>query len=205
MDKKSTRTARQKQKIETYNLILKTAKELFLDRGYEKTTIRDIAKKAGLGTGTAFIHFPDKKSLLAATLYNDIEETLSQAFESLPPNSSIIEMLVYPVRKIFEYFSKTPQLSKTLLKETLFMQGPWGKRNEMQLKRSIELTQKVLEEMKNNGQLRADSNCEILALGVMSHYLCILYWGVGQKIEVEKQVEIFQLLLESLLIGHING
>ncbi|MBN1932309.1 MAG: TetR/AcrR family transcriptional regulator [Desulfobacterales bacterium] len=205
MDKKPTQTNRQKQKIETRDLILKTARELFLDRGYEKTTMRDIANKAGLGTGTAFTHFPDKRSILAATLYNDIEDALNQAFESLPPNSSIIEMLVHPVRMIFEHFAKTPQLSKTLLKETLFMQGPWGKRVDIQLQRSIELTQKVLEDLKNNGQLRADSNCEILALGVISHYLSILYWGLAQDIEVEKQVNIFQLLLESLLIGHISG
>jgi len=205
MDKKPTRTYRQKQKIETHNLILKIAKELFLEKKKKKTTMRDIAKKAGLGTGTAFTHFPDKKSLLAATLYNDIEGALNQAFESLPSNSSIIEMLVHPVRIIFEHFAKTPQLSKTLLKEILFMQGPWGKRVDMQLQRSTKLTQKVLEDLKNNGQLRPDSNCEILALGVMSHYLSILYWGVGQNMEVEKQVEIFQLLLESLLIGHIIG
>ena len=199
-----TRTIRQKQKIETRNLILKTAKELFLDRGYEKTTMRDIAKKAGLGTGTAFTHFPDKISLLAATLYNDIEEALSQAFESMPSNSSIVEMLVHSVRTIYEHFAKTPQLSKTLLKETLFMQGSWGKRVNMQLQRSTELTQKIFEDLKSKGQLRADSNCEILALGVMSHYLSILYWGLGQDMEVEKQIDMFRLLLESLLIGHIN-
>jgi AcrR family transcriptional regulator len=205
MNNMQTRTIRQKQKIETRNLILKTAKELFLDRGYEKTTMRDIAKKAGLGTGTAFTHFPDKISLLAATLYNDIEKALSQAFESMPSNSSIVEMLVHSVRTIYEHFAKTPQLSKTLLKETLFMQGSWGKRVDMQLQRSIELTQKIFEDLKSKGQLRVDSNCEILALGVMSHYLSILYWGLGQDMEVEKQIDMFRLLLESLLIGHING
>ncbi len=46
-----------------YN-ILHTAKRLFLNQGYRKTTIRQIVKEAGTSTGNFYFYFPDKLSVL---------------------------------------------------------------------------------------------------------------------------------------------
>ena len=41
-----------------YN-ILHTAKRLFLNQGYRKTTIRQIVKEAGTSTGNFYFYFPE--------------------------------------------------------------------------------------------------------------------------------------------------
>jgi len=43
------------------NNILRTAKRLFLNQGYNKTTIRQIIKEANTSTGN--FYFPDKLSI----------------------------------------------------------------------------------------------------------------------------------------------
>jgi AcrR family transcriptional regulator len=187
------------QKEETGELILKTAKRLFLELGYEKTTLRKIAEMAGLGTGTAFTHFPDKPSLLAATLHQDIEDVLQKAYETLSPESSPIEMLVYPIQAIYSHFSKTPALAKIWIKETLFLKGPWGDLVDEQFARSTEQIKLILQNAQAQGVLSPQSDCEVLATGILSHYLSTLIYGLKNSLDVDTQVSIYQALIESQL------
>lgn len=50
----------------TRRQILDTALALFRERGFEATTIRDIAGRAGLSAGAAYYYFPSKEALVAA-------------------------------------------------------------------------------------------------------------------------------------------
>jgi len=62
------RTHRRLTRAETEPRILAAARELFLERGYERTSMEDIAKRAGVGRQTVFNRFADKESLFTATL-----------------------------------------------------------------------------------------------------------------------------------------
>jgi len=64
-------------KQETRLRILGKAAELFVTKGFEESTTRDIALAAGLATGTMFNYFPSKETL-AMTM---VAEALSQGRE----------------------------------------------------------------------------------------------------------------------------
>lgn len=66
---KVTRRALAKQ--QTRDKVLKAARELFIERGYEGATIRDIARAAGMSTGAVFASFADKSELFDAILNED--------------------------------------------------------------------------------------------------------------------------------------
>jgi AcrR family transcriptional regulator len=57
-------------KIKNRKTILKAAEKLFTDKGFEKTTTRDIASTVGMAAGTMFNYFDSKESL-AMTLVID--------------------------------------------------------------------------------------------------------------------------------------
>ena len=44
--------------------LAEAALELFAERGYERTTVVDIAQRAGLTKSTFYLHFPDKREVL---------------------------------------------------------------------------------------------------------------------------------------------
>lgn len=48
----------------TRERLVRAALELFLDRGYERTTVTEIAERAGLTRRTFFRYFPDKREVL---------------------------------------------------------------------------------------------------------------------------------------------
>jgi AcrR family transcriptional regulator len=50
-------------KRETRNNILERAADLFITKGFENTTTRDIASAAGVAAGTMFNYFPSKETL----------------------------------------------------------------------------------------------------------------------------------------------
>ena len=189
------------QKKETRELILKTAKHLFLEKNYYKTTLRDIAATAGIATGTILAHFPNKPSLLAATLIDDVEEVLKNAYETLPADGEIIEMLTHPIKALYTHFSLIPNLSKTWVKETEFIEGQWGDRVNAQLERSRLMILYILQEAKKQEKLIEKCDCDLLSKGIMSHYFYVLVTGLQQNLSVKQQIELFTRLVECLLSG----
>lgn len=68
------------------------ALDLFTERGYDDTTVAEIAERAGLTKSTFFRHFPDKKEILVAgqeTLSRLFAEGIGQAPESASPLEAV--------------------------------------------------------------------------------------------------------------------
>jgi len=54
--------------VATRRRVLIAAESLFARRGYEATAMADVAERAGIGVGTLYHHFPDKRALLLALI-----------------------------------------------------------------------------------------------------------------------------------------
>src|SRR5690349_21256908 len=57
---------RERKKRETRDALTRTALELFAERGYDETTLAEIAEAAGVSTRTIFAYFPSKEDILFA-------------------------------------------------------------------------------------------------------------------------------------------
>jgi AcrR family transcriptional regulator len=58
--------------------ILKAARELFAERGFDRATLRTIAERAGIGASSIYRHFQSKEELLIAELLDLQEESWRQ-------------------------------------------------------------------------------------------------------------------------------
>ncbi len=68
------------------------ALELFSERGYDATTVAEIAERAGLSRATFFRYFPDKREVLAAgqqSMTRLLTEGIAQAPEDATPLSAV--------------------------------------------------------------------------------------------------------------------
>jgi AcrR family transcriptional regulator len=54
--------------VATRRRVLQAAESLFSRRGYEATSMADVAERAAVGVGTLYHHFPDKRALLLALI-----------------------------------------------------------------------------------------------------------------------------------------
>jgi TetR/AcrR family transcriptional regulator, transcriptional repressor for nem operon len=58
---------------------LDAALELFLEKGFDETTVQNIAARAGVAIGTLYLYFPSKHHVLLA-LHNDFHEGMEERF-----------------------------------------------------------------------------------------------------------------------------
>jgi AcrR family transcriptional regulator len=58
--------------------VLAAAREVFAERG-ESTALEEIARRAGVGIGTLYRHFPNRQALLEALYVNEVEEVCRSA------------------------------------------------------------------------------------------------------------------------------
>jgi AcrR family transcriptional regulator len=65
-----------------HDAILDAAERLLARFGYKKTTIDDLAREAGIGKGTVYLHFPSKEEVALCTI-DRIVERLLQRLRSL--------------------------------------------------------------------------------------------------------------------------
>lgn len=102
----------------TRERILDTAERLFAEKGYEGTTLRDVAAAAGLRIPSLYNHFAGKASLYAAVLERGIAPVLEalseqvQAARGRPDTDRFIA-------RIFGLLARRPDLPRLIQQETL--------------------------------------------------------------------------------------
>ncbi|WP_167499544.1 TetR/AcrR family transcriptional regulator [Streptomyces malaysiensis] len=69
------------------------ALELFAERGYENTTVIDIARRAGLGKSTFFRHFQDKREVLFGG--GTMNALLAEAIAAAPATAGPLEAVAH--------------------------------------------------------------------------------------------------------------
>jgi len=71
--------------------LLAVAAEAFASAGVN-ASLEEIARKAGVGVGTLYRHFPSREALVAATYRNEVEqlcESVSELQETLAPDAAL--------------------------------------------------------------------------------------------------------------------
>lgn len=74
------------------------ALELFSERGYEKTTVAEIAARAGLTKSTFFRYFPDKREVLFGG--DTMAGLLAEAIAAAPEDASAFEAVAHALDEI---------------------------------------------------------------------------------------------------------
>jgi AcrR family transcriptional regulator len=85
--------------------ILAASRSEFARRGYEATTIRDIARAAGVGMATLYRRVDSKESLLRAII-DEYAGALEQAFSAVMSASSSEPECLYAITRVFGHASR---------------------------------------------------------------------------------------------------
>src|SRR5215813_10328824 len=71
------------QGAETRDRLYATATKLIAARGYEATTLRDVASEAGVSVGLLYRYFPSKQAVVIA-LYDELSSDYSRQAAGMP-------------------------------------------------------------------------------------------------------------------------
>jgi AcrR family transcriptional regulator len=101
---------------ETRNRILDAALRLFRERGFEQTTMRDVAAEAGVATGAAYYYYRSKEDLVMAFYLRTDEEARESFAKAITASKDLKKRLRGIIDAKFAQFEEHRSLLRALLK-----------------------------------------------------------------------------------------
>jgi AcrR family transcriptional regulator len=172
--KKETKTVKGEQ---TKALILNSALDLLADRGYEKTTMRAIAEKAGVSLGNAYHYFNSKEHLIQAFYQRTHEEHLAASLPVLEKEPSLKARLLGIMRLKIATLEPYHEFAGVLFKTAADPHSPlnpFGHDAAPVRRDSIQLFESLVADAKN--RLPTDLRAELPYLLWLYHMGVILFW-----------------------------
>ena len=161
----------------TQQAILATARDAFEELGFERANLREIASRAGVSAPTILHYYGDKRGLLHAALFEELDATLTSALDAAQRRRSLASQLDTLTAVMFAYYEARPSLSRTALKESLFADPPWAARFSAQTTRASHAVAELAELARARGELPPGSDPALLAVTYLSiFYFALIAW-----------------------------
>jgi len=114
---------RERNKLDKLRRIKDAARELFVAKGFDDTTTREIAIRAGVGIGTIFVYAANKRDLLFLIVNDELDKIEQMAEAAVAESASLLDNLLRVARIHYEFFAQQPALSRLVLREMVFYES----------------------------------------------------------------------------------
>lgn len=141
--------------------ILDAAARLIAHYGYDKTTVSDIARDAGVSKGAIYLHFDSKEALFEALLEREIwryGENWLERFEADPDEWSYASMFKHSLLAMHDY-----PFMVALFKRDQRMLGSFLRQNSRLLQMKGAANTALYQQMQQAGAVRSDIPPEVIA------------------------------------------
>ena len=154
---------RAQSKLKTRRRVLDAARALFMDRGFEAATIRDIAAAANLSTGAVFASFIDKSDLFNAVMAEDFQRQVEEVKRAENPEAAVDDGLLALFKVGYDFhFAQLPLLQAAVgLSWSAGLGGEFGDRPSFKL--AMEALGGVLQRAVGRGELKPDCDLKLTA------------------------------------------
>lgn len=202
MNTERTKTEKIQKADKTKQKILEVSLDLFLKHGYEKTTMREIAKAVGLAPGAAYYHFDAKEHIIQAFYEMSFEEHLPEVERVLAKERDLKKLIAGVTKAHMKIAEKYHAISKALFTtagDPDHALSPFSTQSKDLRDRNIEIYRRVMAATTSAvpAKLR-DKLPEMLWMYKMG---IILYWIYDRS---PRQKKTFQLVDQSsILIGRL--
>ena len=152
--------------------MLDTAKRLFIENGYSKTNMEDIAEQAGFGVATLYNYFKTKEGMFAVMGHDDMSElkTLGEAaLADLPddPVEGVLALLKIYL-KVFDYISYAVMQEFIIQSKT---SGPLHDESERVMTWQRDQVKVVLDTAKTSGRLESGLDTSLMSYVVIDLFI----------------------------------
>jgi AcrR family transcriptional regulator len=194
---------RERNKRDKLLRIKNAARELFVSKGYDDTTTREIAIRAGVGMGTVFTYADNKRDLLFLIANEDLAEATRRAAADLSPKASILTNLLTIFRDHYEYFAQQPELSKLMLREMLFYDsGEQANRFKATREQFISLIDESVRLAKDRNEIVSPEDSRFIGWVIFCLYQVeIRRWLAEQKLNVADGMATLERAIRVVMSG----
>lgn len=168
---------RERKKLETRDRLVDCAATLFTERGYDSTTMEDIADCADVARATVFNYFGRKEDLVLAWFdrrRGELAELLADVGEAETDTSG---RLRHALRTIARFFTHDPATGRAMVRAWLQAGGPMLTPGS----ETPHIFVSMIRSGQQEGDVAADVDADRAGLVLFDAYLGVLYRWVNDE------------------------
>jgi len=193
---------RESKKRQTRKAILAAAIKLFSEKGFEETSIEELARAAGVGKGTIYGYFSTKQEIFLAFCEDEIEYVFTRLEEEGDPAAPLLDQIVFLSMCQFDFVTQNREFGRLFCREMAYPR-------EKNLKASSEINARYLSKVlaiitraQQRGELKPGSDPLLALANFHSFYLMVLSgWYSGYMDSREKVEAMLRALCWQSLAG----
>ena len=157
------------------------ARKLFIELGYDASTLRKIAETAGLGSTTLFNHISDKRDLIYLIFEEEVLLTAERSQAAIRPWQTFTEKILTSTAFYFQMFSVEPVLSRILFSEVI-QQAPSSllERHLLVRNQLIAVSERSAREAQAAGELRPELDAKVIARAIQFAFTGASRWWITE-------------------------
>ncbi|MEE4254086.1 MAG: TetR/AcrR family transcriptional regulator [Desulfuromusa sp.] len=195
---------RERKKSETRKAIQAAAVKLFAEKSFEKTSIEDIAKEAGIGKTTVYGYFSNKNDIFI----DYCDEELDQAFASLQTTESnektLRNRLVDFFMIKFSFVIKDQEFGRQMLRAMVFP-SEINEKAKIHDQRYFDILEGFFINAREKGEIAQSHELFTLSVHFYSLYLGLLAgWYTGYLNTLQEAEEAMKSLFAQAIEGIKN-
>lgn len=189
---------RELNKIQCRSRILKMSRRLFTAKGYENTTMEDIAEASEVSKATLYNYFSSKENLLLGIVEAALEEIRQLVTVELCQEPDSVEK----IRQVLETLAVDSIRYITLTRRIFYLNVSEGNALHVTRLELLEILSQLVNEARERGQLRQDLTAEELVDAFMGVYLVTQFgWeDIGQYTEAQCRQKV-RRAMDAILRG----
>ena len=188
--------------------IIDTAKEMFLEKGYQSTHIGQVCDKLDIARGTVYQYFGNKKEILY-TLIDDISEKVQKLFdnellcsylETKPIQEDVISFIKKRLSSCIEILLNEPIIIKLIFRDVPGIDSKIIKHVNGVFETVKDVIAKEITKLKETHFFRDDVDSSITSNLLVGGVMMIVYEYDKKGLDVMKSE-----IIDSIVKNYLNG
>lgn len=194
---------RDSNKQDKLRRITAAARALFIAKGYDATSLREIAQRAGVALGTPFSYAADKRDLLFLTVNDELEDAARRAAEKVGGAGTVKDNLLAAFGVVYAFFGQERDLSRLVLREMQFYQaGPQAARFMQTRQRMIDLAIGAVARAQQEGEIARREDAQTVGMVIFSAFqMAVRLWLMRPRASVAEGLRELEGFLDVILKG----
>ncbi len=190
---------RETKKQQTRAAIMQAAIKLFSEKGFEQTSIEELAKAAGIGKGTIYSYFQTKTDILHAFCEDELACLHQELTDNADREIPILQQMVAIYMGEFRLITENREFGRLFMQQTAFPRDVDLEQHLENENSYFKLLFPLLEKAQERGELRKDMEL----LHITGHFyglylLLVSAWFTGRVRTEEAEIALETLFRQAM-------
>lgn len=192
---------RETKKRETRKAIMRAAMRLFSEKGFDGTSIEELAKAAGIGKGTIYGYFQTKMDILHAFCEDELECLHQELTSSADREISLLQQMVSIYMSEFRHITENREFARLYMRETAFPRGVDLDKHLEHENNYFKLLFPLLEKAQERGELRKDLDLLYITGHFYGLYLLLVSAWCSGRVQTDEAEQALEALFRQAMEG----